>query len=93
MEPTSEIEQEMVMLGDTEAAKISYTAAVADPLGREVETSFTQYLLLNGARAYFVTLSHAGELPAEQAQAFVEAAESFRISAETAVMPDKPDID
>jgi hypothetical protein len=76
---TSEIKQEDVMLGETKAAKISYTAKLVDPLGRTIELSNTQYLVVQDSLVYIVTLSMPIELAKKQMQPYTQTAETFRV--------------
>jgi hypothetical protein len=76
---TSEIEQEELKLGETDAVKLSYTANLTDAFGKPVELANTQYLILEGSTAYVITLTMPRKLAEEYLQPSVEAVETFRL--------------
>jgi hypothetical protein len=76
---TSEIEQEELKLGETDAVKLSYTANLTDAFGKPIELANTQYLLLDDSTAYVITLTMPRKLAEEYLQPSVEAVETFRL--------------
>ena len=76
---TSEIEQRDLMLGDVEATMLQYSANLTDPLGRPLELTNTQYLLLQDETAYVVTLAVPRDTKPEALAEFMQSAETFRL--------------
>ena len=76
---TSEIEQEVMMLGDMEVGRISYTVNLVTALGIESEVANTQYLVLTDDGFYIVTLGMGVELVEEYQEAARTAVETFQL--------------
>lgn len=76
---TSPVKQEQLTFGDIEAAKISYSAKIVDRLGRNIEISNVQYMVLEGKTAYVITLSMPVELAKNNLEPFSKAVETFRL--------------
>lgn len=76
---TSEIEQEVVMLGELEAGRISYTLNLVTALGVESEVANTQYFILANDGLYVITLGMGIELVEEYQEAARTAVETFRL--------------
>lgn len=76
---TSDIEQDVVALGDGEATRVRYTMNLVDALGQSIEVLNTQYIVIDGMTVYIVTLSMPVGLVDDFWQPYAAAVESFRV--------------
>lgn len=76
---TSDIEQDVVALGDGEAARVRYTMNMVDTLGQSIEVLNTQYIVVDGMTVYIVTLSMPVGLVDDFWQPYAAAVERFRV--------------
>ena len=77
--PTSEITQEQVMLGELEAVRLVTPIEIVEPLGQTVEIASVQYLIVTDSFAYVVTVSIPMELVGSYLEVFSEEVETFRL--------------
>ncbi len=79
---TAEITQQTVMLGDTEAVQLQYSAYLFDPTGQQMHLTNTQYLMVQGKDSYVVTLAVPQITPADILAQYIDSAETFRLTGE-----------
>ncbi|MEZ4590743.1 MAG: hypothetical protein R3D55_06320 [Chloroflexota bacterium] len=77
---TSEIGQELLMLGDLEVGRLSYTVNLITALGIESEVSNTQYIVFTDDGIYIITLGMGIELVESYQESARTAVETFRLT-------------
>lgn len=73
------LEQGAVTLGDVDAQTLRYTATILNQFGDPLTVLNKQYFLLDGRRAFVITLSMSEELAASNLEPFSAVAQSFRL--------------
>lgn len=76
---TSEVEQEIVMLGDLEAGRISYTMNLVTALGVASDVANSQYFLMVDGKIFIITLGMGIDLVEKYQESARTAVETFQL--------------
>ena len=74
-----EINEEIVMIGELEAGKITYRTEITDILGNPQQVEYRQYLILDGRTQYVLTFTAGTDKAEADGPVFDQIADSFTL--------------